>query len=342
MKKFLTLLVTAAPLVFLSTRAHAQYWNVSGGDNKWETASNWNTSAVPTSATFFGGSLVDNVTINLTTASQATNAMDINGSGATSNGNNRFTLNITGAGSLNIGAANSSFVNGGTTDVNGGTVLCSNAWNLGSYSSGPVNTVGTWNLQAGTQTISKQTVIQGGTFTVSGGAFTTGRYLQITSGTMVVQGSSASITANSGSYAAGAFQITGGTLSEVFGSTGISAIMVSGQTTGSAWTLGGALTANLSLLSLSADNQYHPFTLINTTGTTVNGTGVFSGPASVTLGANMVSADWSFSPTSIVQTNNGTYKTVYLDVMTVPEPATWALLAFSLTTVMVLRRRSRA
>jgi len=332
--------------VFSATSAWADqpYWQNSG-TGEFQTASNWyitgNPGGIPTSgssiSTLAAGTTgtinYDSTTVIALGATYSINAF--------SGFNNSFSLT---AGELD---ANSTSTFSGvsqtpTLTINGGTLAGSaSSYTFSSYAV---------NLQSGTFTVVKS-LATNSSLNVSGGTLTTGRVLDIqNASTMVVTGNTATITTNAtnGTNANGMFWLeSGGTLKEVFGSGGITPINIKSNTAGAsvAFTLAGALQVDLSGLSLTADNSTHPFTLIDASylSTAKYGVGAFSGFNIVgTANSNVSSAYWSFSNSSLVQANpGGVYKTVYLDVITVPEPATWALLAFSLTTVMVLRRRRR-
>jgi hypothetical protein len=78
---------------------------------------------------------------------------------------------------------------------------------------------------------------------------------------------------------------------------------------------------------------------ITTTGTNVGGIGTNHNTANLATFSN-VAADGSnqIKVDYLVATGGFAYLNA-MQINVVPEPATWALLAFSLTTVMVLRRR---
>ena len=78
-----------------------------------------------------------------------------------------------------------------------------------------------------------------------------------------------------------------------------------------------------------ASNSFDSVTLYNTGGqvggSLVNVAGIWSGTANLGYGTGMQSFSFDQSTGDLI--------------VAVPEPTTWALLAFSLTTVIVLRRR---
>ena len=333
------LLAIATTLALMSTAAHATViyqWN-GRTDNMFQDA-NWqvggsNVTTAPgdTLADTIGNPVTSNATINFdaTTGTRAWNG------GAMTTGN--WTFNLSG-GIMTTGNADTWTLGDGTMNISGGT------WNQAQGVTQGTGSV--IKMTGGTVTLQKNQRI-GGTgaiFNISGGTYQNNRIIDIQSaGTMVVSGTASTITADStvGVDSHGAFwSESGSTLKYVFGSTGVSKIHIASTTSNptNSFTLAGALQIDLSSLSLAADGLMHSYSLIDGSAVAQFGAGAFFSQT-ITLGANMASASWSFDPSSIIQTNNGTYKSVYLDVTAVPEPATWALLAFSLTTVMVLRRR---
>ena len=96
--------------------------------------------------------------------------------------------------------------------------------------------------------------------------------------------------------------------------TGFDQIALTG--TAPSLTYGGTLTLNVT--ATTALGVYHLFT----------GFGSQSGTFSAPISFSLPEAAGTFD-----------YATGNLDLTAVPEPATWGLLAFSLTTVLVLRRR---
>jgi hypothetical protein len=99
-------------------------------------------------------------------------------------------------------------------------------------------------------------------------------------------------------------------------------------------TYGGALSLNFGAAT-GIGNTYDLFQI---------GAGSYTGSfASVSLGGlysgNLTNSSGVWSGTNGGFTFTFTQSTGDLGITAVPEPATWALLAFSLTTVMVFRRR---
>jgi hypothetical protein len=145
-------------------------------------------------------------------------------------------------------------------------------------------------------------------------------------GTLTINGTTASsAVANFASGASFAFDITAGTGSD-------KVALVSGATNDFvfsnniiAFTLSGSLANGQTYTLFSADvaGAYSGLT--------------FDGGGKVTAGLTFTGLGGAFQTSSYIsQVGND------LVLSAVPEPATWALLAFSLTTVMVLRRRRQS
>ena len=340
MKKFLrTLPVIGATLVLMTTAAHATViyaWN-GRTDNMFQDA-NWtvagsNVTTAPgnTSADSIGNPVISNAVINFD-ATTGTRTFDYC---SMTTGN--WTFNLSG-GTMNTGNANTWTLGSGTMNISGGV------WNLAQGVT--QQTGGIINMTAGTVTIQKnQRIGSGATLNISGGAYQNNRIIDIQSGgTLVVSGSISGITANAtvGVVSQGAFwSEAGSTLKFVLGPTGVSKINITNISSGptNSFTLAGALQVDLSNLSLSADGAMHSYLLIDGSTVAKFGAGVFSGET-ITLGGNMVNADWSFDPNSIIQTNSGAYKTVYLDVLatTAPEPQTWVMLLSGFGVLLGIQR----
>ena len=227
-------------------------------------------------------------------------------SGAIANGAAGMTLTKNGTGTQILSGTNTY---NGTTTVNAGTLLINGSTASSAFT---VNNTGTLG---GNGTI-------GGAVTVNSGGF-------LSPGNSPGLLTVGSLVLNSGSTTI--FEINGIAVR----GTNFDAIDI---TSGTGITLNGTFTINFTN-GTALDNTTH-INLFGYTGhtgdfTSLVSTGFYdSGGGSWTHGVGDV---WTFS--SGGQTLTFDERIGYLNV--VPEPATWALLAFSLTTVMVLRRRRR-
>jgi hypothetical protein len=178
--------------------------------------------------------------------------------------------------------------------------------------------------------------------------------------------SAAALVLNGGShsFANGLAVSAGATLGgngTIGGATTINGILSPGNSIGTLniaanTTWAGAATAGATTdwkFELDAGNTSD---LLNITGNFLKNTGAgsvfrFDFAASTATGTFKL-IDWSgttgfsatdFSYTNLGGGNTGTFafNDTQLELTVVPEPATWALLAFSMTTIMVLRRRRR-
>ena len=86
------------------------------------------------------------------------------------------------------------------------------------------------------------------------------------------------------------------------------------------------------------DATSQAFTFDNIAAAVGNYTGLITGLAGTETGLSDI-ANWSITNSDWVGTFSYNSGSVDLNLTTVPEPATWGLLAFSLTTTLVLRRR---
>jgi autotransporter-associated beta strand protein len=192
-----------------------------------------------------------------------------------------------------------------------------------TYTGATTVSTGTLLINGSTSTSSAVTVDAGATL---GGNGTVGGFTTV-NGDLKPGNSPGVLTFSSG------LTLNGTTTMEINGSatpgTDFDKVVVTSGTT----TLGGALA--FSFGSLLTNNV--PINLFSFSGTSlgnfsgVTSTGSYSGPWQVGVAGDT----WTFSD----GTQTLTFSEVTGTLNVVPEPATWALLAFSLTTVMVLRRR---
>jgi autotransporter-associated beta strand protein len=222
---------------------------------------------------------------------------------AITDGSNTSAITKTGAGTVKFSCAPGNTYDGGTT-VSTGTLLVTNTSGSGT-GTGAVNvTAGTLG---GTGSVS-------GAVTVGNGAGGSDSFIAPGSG-----GIGTFTTTNSLSLASDA------TFSFEFNSSAITAdkLVANGVT------LNGSSVFSYTDLGSGTLALNTVFTIIdNTSGSAISGAfGNLADLSTFTVGANQFQASYS----------GGTGNDLVITV--VPEPATWALLAFSLTTVMVLHRR---
>ena len=317
------------------------------------TGGNWNGAGSVTGAvTSSSGTLAIGNGANLT----ATGGLAVTGSGAISAGNSTSTI----TGSINYtSSSNSTFagvIAGSTKTVtlnNSAAVLTLSGTN--SYTGATTVTAGTLVLSGGGVIGNGAVAVNGGQFTVNGavgnggvtvangatlgGNGTIAGSVSIASGGTLAPGNSPGIISTGNfSLASGAnlsMEING-TSAPVAGSNYDQVHVTTGTVT-----LGGNLTLTLSGSAPTNGNLYF---LINNDGAgaisssfaNVN-SGSLSNNTEFTLGGQR----WFISYAANYNSGIGSTFTGGNDVAlyAVPEPATWALLAFSLTTVMVLRRR---
>ncbi|MEI6491959.1 MAG: autotransporter-associated beta strand repeat-containing protein, partial [Verrucomicrobiota bacterium] len=305
--------------------------------------------------TYTGGTTVSNGTLTfLNTAAQPSSGTVNVAAGATLglgvSGANAYTstnVDLLFAGSL-TNVTNNATSNVGIDTTNGNFTYTSNV---------PVSTRGLVKLGANTLTLTGNNSYTGAT--------------TVSTGTLLVNGSTASgstVNVSSGATLGGNGTIGGATTVNGNLSPGNSPGLL---TFGSTLTLNGTSTTTMEIVD--ATGRGTTYDAVNVTGLlTYNGTltltmaspianttyGLFKGAlgvdlvspagnfAGITFTGGAYTGTWTFNGTSSLWTASSNGQDFSFDkasgdllVAAVPEPATWALLAFSLTTVMVLRRR---
>ncbi len=275
-------------------------------------------------------------TLILTNANTYTGATTISagtlqiGSGSTT-GNLSASSAITNNGSLTFNRSNA--VVQGTDFSSAGIIGTGSLTQAGSGNL----TLNVTNSYSGATTVSSGTLILSATLsnsavTVSGGTLqgtgTATQGITMTSGTLAPGNSPGLLTAGSLTLSGGttAFEINGTARGSTFDAIDI--------TSGGAIQFGGAFTIAFgSLLSDGATLDLFNFTTSS------------SGDFSSLISTGSYAGTWTRTGEVFSFTSGGgqtlSFSEITGDLSVVPEPATWALLAFSLTTVMVLRRRRR-
>ncbi len=253
------------------------------------------------------------LTVNSTFASSYSGVIR-NGAAAT------LSLIKTGGNSLTLGGTNTYT---GTTTVSAGTLIIN-----GSTASGSAFTVAGGSTLAGSGTIGGTVTLNSGSTLSPGnspGILSTGAQTWLDGGNYNWQLLNATAAAGTG-YDTVA--ITGGlNLSNLTGSPDFNINL---------WTLSSiGPDVNGNALNFNSASTYSWKLVSTTTGITGFNAANFTINTSATNGTSGFSN--SFTGTFNVSV---TGNDLYLNYTAVPEPTTWALLAFSLTTVMVLRRRS--
>ncbi len=225
-----------------------------------------------------------------------------------------LSISKSGAGTQTLSGANSF---SGNTTVSAGTLLLSNATGSG---------LGTSNV-----------TVNGGT--LGGNGSFTGNVIVNAGGTLAPGASIESL-------GAGGVTINGGTFAfelNTSGSPNADLLFASDNTVALSITTGVPTLTVTDLGSNIALAEGTKFTLISYTALGGWNNGIFSGYAddsTFTLGNNKWKINYNdLSAGSNFTTDAQLFGDRFVTVTVVPEPATWGLLAFSLTTVMVLRRR---
>ncbi|MEI8310314.1 MAG: autotransporter-associated beta strand repeat-containing protein, partial [Verrucomicrobiota bacterium] len=258
-----------------------------------------------------GASGVTSLTLN--PGSAVTNSY----SGVIANlGSGAMALNMTGAGKQILTGANTYT---GATTVSTGTLLVSNASGSG--------------LGASNVTVNGGTLGGSGSFT---GTVTVNSGGTLSPGSSIESLGSGSITFTGGTFA---FEINTST-------TTADLLFASGANVALTITSGVPTLTITDLGSNAALADGTKFTLISYNAAGGWNNGIFSGYANnseFTLGANKWKINYAdLSAGSNFQSDAVLFGDRFVTITVVPEPSTWALLAFSLTTVMVLRRRRKS
>ena len=239
--------------------------------------------------------------------------------------------------------------------IEGGTFKVNNSLTVANNSAGFSSVTGTINLSGGLLDVTND-IVAG---TKSGTATTVSAVVNISGGTAKVGGN---LSEGTNPGVTSLVALSNGTLDMTHGNIAVDTFTFTGGTLKDVAAFAGALDIqNASTLAFSIDGS---FSTLNLTGaltlgassnlqlTLANG---FTPGTSFTLVANddldLITGSFAtvngvagnnFSLTNDMGTFNYTLSYVGNDILIVPEPATWALLAAGLTTVVIFRRRRRA
>ncbi len=235
----------------------------------------------------------------------------VNGAMTTSNGTDTLNVQKIGAGTVKLNSASGSSYTG-TTTVTTGTLLINNTSGSGT---------GT-----GAVTVDGGTLGGSGSFT---GALTVNAGGTLAPGASIESLGSGALALNTGSTFG--YEVDSGVV-------GADLQRVTGNLS-----LSGTVTLTLTNLSVGTFANATKFTLINYTGTWNNGLFTYDN-VSLANGATFSFNGQNWRIDYDASSGGSNFSSEYLggsyvNITVVPEPATWALLAFSLTTVMILRRR---
>ena len=297
------------------------------------------TQVISGTNTYTGGTTVSNGTLSFANGALGSSGnITVNGGTLQWNGSNTqdisLRLVLQGSGSA-------------TLDTNGNNVTLANA--IGSSSSSSLTKSGAGNLAlGGTNTYTGATTVNAGTLLVNGSTNAGSAFTVNSSGTLGGSGTiGGSVTVNSGGTlspgnspgvltVSGPLTLAGNVNMEL--ATGTRGTNFDGVNVGASQllTYGGTLT--LTMTSAIANATYNLFSF-----TTGSKTSSFS---SIAFAGGIYSG--TFSQAGDLWTSTLTNSQIFTFnqatgdlIAAVPEPSTWALLAFSLTTVVVLRRRRR-
>ena len=251
-----------------------------------------------------------------------------------------------------------------TTNAGGSFTYNSNITNFGTSLTNGVAKLGTGTLVlGGTNTYTGNTTVSAGTLLINtpataGNSGTGSGSVSAAAGTLggtgiLRPGSTNAITVNSGAFLAPGDSTTGngiGTLVLDSGGTTATHLLTMNSGAKMSFQLGSGLTndklnfwnyagsadlvlnsneIDITMLAGSTTGLYHLFNFYSDSGSTAMASGISSG----------LSVNFLDGASGTLQYNTNS---IDLNITAVPEPATWALLAFSLTTIVVLRRRRNA
>jgi autotransporter-associated beta strand protein len=303
-------------------------------------------------------------TILMSVASGRTNVLKYTGNGSSTNrtfsfsstGNGTFVFDQSGSGNLKFTGTINATTTGNHTLALGGSTSGTGeiAGNILDFNSGNVTSVtkvgtGTWTI-SGNTTYSGNTTVSAGTLLINGSTSATSAVSVASGATLGGNGTVGGATTISGNLRPGnspglltfnstlTLASTANTTMEINGSAtrgtdydGVnvtSALTYNGTLTLAVGTTFGVGTYSFNLFDFGS--QSGNFSSVALTG---NYTGTFSGPSS---------GNWTLTQANGFGGNNTwtfSHATGDLGLNVVPEPATWILLAGSLTAVVVFRRR---